>query len=671
MPKLVTPLPKCKSNNEVPIPGYREGKNVTSDDRVSNISAIALMMKDDLIKLHKACTYLSKEVDLKSIAATKLFLQRLILVKKGIISLSQYSEDILNLTQKKKSTEYNSAREKASINYQTKMAKQVEKQTSSIKTRAQNPKSGVPLFLEVKQIVDKRNSNMKQKRKSSRLAQSNGQSKKLRLVGGICDENCVYTFHLNKCVVKLDAPKHSPHFYTLRELVEALHDVTGSRKVVQCLHEQGRVCFSHSSFGLHLKAFIDFNIKPREGDFGGKMGRPPIIEFQNIPDILNSKQKENLGFVQDDKKGTAVILRDHLKACASDRNLSPESIPGDVNITTLQRYISASTSLDPDMSSGFQLNNARENNEAREQASRSKRNAAGMIGVVGASFMIPGKPTLPADLPEGTKLFLKASEDANGCFMKPKDKTYLLNFDEVGRWVWSGGSSESKNHVQSKVWKGSIKKETRGVSSVWRSFNSNENTCNGLSCKFLILVSAAGYLAPTCIHFHGLAETELSEDFVAMEVPGLVPGGDMFCTNEVGHVLFTRRRSKKNISEENHNVTISERLMAWYHAIIVVPFTIELREKQTSKSWKSGMKVSLSETFTYRLDSALSYLKYLNRPEIVKENQQNGISVVKIAAAATESWQENDVGKGMRCTASLIRSTKITRQNDTNQSSRK
>jgi hypothetical protein len=77
------------------------------------------------------------------------------------------------------------------------------------------------------------------------------------------------------------------------------------------------------------------------------------------------------------------------------------------------------------------------------------------------------------------------------------------------------------------------------------------------------------------------------------------------------------------------------------------------------------MKVSLPETCTYRLDSALSYLKYLNRAEIVKDNQQNGISVVKIAAAATESWQENDVGKGMRCTASLIRSSKITRQNDT------
>jgi hypothetical protein len=369
--------------------------------------------------------------------------------------------------------------------------------------------------------------------------------------------------------------------------------------------------------------------------------------------------------VEDDKKSVSLILRDHLKACAKEKNISPESVPGNVHATTLGKYLSASTALDPDMSCGFQLKNARKKNQSREQASRSKRNAAGMIGVVGASIMIPGRQTLPADLPEGAKMFLKASEEANGCSMRPKDLIYVLNFDEVGRWVWSGGGKDSTNHINSRVCKGSIQKQTRGVSSVWRSFNSNENTCNGLSCKFLVLVSAAGYLAPTCIHFHGLADTELSEDFVVIEVAGLVPGGDMHCTNEVGYVVFTRRTSKKNISEDDHYVTISERLMAWYHTTIVVPFTVQLRERQTSNSWKSGMKVCLPETFTYRLDSALSYLKYLNRPEIVKDNQHNGISVVKIAAAATESWQENDVGKGMRCTASLIRSSKITRQNDT------
>ena len=76
----------------------------------------------------------------------------------------------------------------------------------------------------------------------------------------------------------------------------------------------------------------------------------------------------------------------------------------------MEKYLLASTALDPDMSCGFQLKNARKKNQARQQASRSKRNAAGMIGVIGASIMIPGRHTLAVDLPQGTKLFLKAAK---------------------------------------------------------------------------------------------------------------------------------------------------------------------------------------------------------------------------------------------------------------------
>ena len=62
--------------------------------------------------------------------------------------------------------------------------------------------------------------------------------------------------------------------------------------------------------------------------------------------------------------------------------------------------------------------------------------------------MIPGRHTLPADLPQGAKMFLKAPEEENGCSMRPKDLTYVLNFDEVGRWVWSGGGKDSINAIQ-------------------------------------------------------------------------------------------------------------------------------------------------------------------------------------------------------------------------------
>jgi hypothetical protein len=38
---------------------------------------------------------------------------------------------------------------------------------------------------------------------------------------------------------------------------------------------------------------------PTEGDFGGKVGRRPIVEFERIPDLLKFRHEENLGFVED------------------------------------------------------------------------------------------------------------------------------------------------------------------------------------------------------------------------------------------------------------------------------------------------------------------------------------------------------------------------------------
>ena len=664
-PKLVSPLNKYKLEGDVPIVGYRGGQNITPEDKLLNISSIANMMMGDLNKLNEACIVLCTQVKMKSQSGTNTFRKRINLIKAGILSLSKFSEDILNLTNKKTSTIYNACREKSFITYSMKMESQIAKQTKPFGMRKIIPNREASLFNDIKRIGDKRKIDSKKMRKSCRKADIQASQKKQKLDGDISFENGKYIFRLPQGrVVKLDPPKYENNMYTLRELVVSLHEISGKRSIIDRLHNNGLICFTRSSFSTHVNAFKTKKIMPKEGDFGGKSGRPPVVEFNKITEVLNTKHKQNIGFVEDDKDGTAHTLKHHLKESAKEMDIAPESITGIVSATTLQRYTSASISFDPSISSGFQHKNARKKNHAREQASRSKRNAAGMIGIAGASFMIPGTAKLPTDLPKGAKLFLDACTEAFGCVVKPKDKIYLLNFDEVGRWVWSGGESESKNHIKSKVSKDSMNRNTRGISSVWRSFNSNENTCNGLSCKFLVLVSAGGYLAPVCIHFHGLAETELSEDFITMEVPGLVPGGDMVCSNEFGYVIFTRRRSNKNTSEEDHYVTISERLMAWYHETIVVPFTVKLRERQTLSSWKPGMKVSISETFSYRLDSAMSYLKYLNRDEVVNDNKDRGISVVKIAAAATESWQENDVGKGMRCTASLIRSRNITRQND-------
>ena len=67
------------------------------------------------------------------------------------------------------------------------------------------------------------------------------------------------------------------------------------------------------------------------------------------------------------------------------------------------------------------------------------------------------------------------------------------------------------------------------------------------------------------------------------------------------------------------------------------------------------MPVDASNVFAHRVDSALSYLGILSNKECDKTNKNHGINVVKIVAAATESRQENDTGKGMKCTRVLQR----------------
>ena len=142
--------------------------------------------------------------------------------------------------------------------------------------------------------------------------------------------------------------------------------------------------------------------------------------------------------------------------------------------------------------------------------------------------------------------------------------TYQLNFDEFGRWVWAGNKKDDTTDTKmAKVSKASLQRTTRGVSSVWRSCNSNEHTCNVLTCKFLVLVSAGGYLAPTCIHFHGFDEDELGEDFVVIEVPGLEPGGDMCYSEKRGYVIFSRRKAQH--SDSDKKFSIHEVIMDWYH----------------------------------------------------------------------------------------------------------
>ena len=95
--------------------------------------------------------------------------------------------------------------------------------------------------------------------------------------------------------------------------------------------------------------------------------------------------------------------------------------------------------------------------------------------------------------------------------------------------------------------------------------------------------------------------------------------------------------------------------MDWYHREILIPFAKTLRMKETRNMWKEDNPIDISKIFTYKVDSAIPYLNRLLSPELEELNEKHGISVIKIAAAATESWQENDAGKCMKSTANHLR----------------
>ena len=104
--------------------------------------------------------------------------------------------------------------------------------------------------------------------------------------------------------------------------------------------------------------------------------------------------------------------------------------------------------------------------------------------------------------------------------------------------------------------------------------------------------------------------------------------------------------------------------MNWYNRNILIPFVIEQRKNEVNYKWKEGLPISNALRCTYKIDSALPYLKYLNREDIQVLNEINDIDVLKFGACVTESWQENDVGKTQKCTAALLSSNALICQQD-------
>ena len=147
---------------------------------------------------------------------------------------------------------------------------------------------------------------------------------------------------------------------TIWELILQLQYVKGARKIVNSLNRQGRCLFMHTSFETHLKWYRETGILPVGKDLGGQVGKPPLFPFTDITKSLNSKQKENIGYIEDDNVNTERVLLNELRNEATSMNkCTTSSVSRKIGQTTIRKYMAVSLSLDPEMSSGFRYQSGR------------------------------------------------------------------------------------------------------------------------------------------------------------------------------------------------------------------------------------------------------------------------------------------------------------------------
>lgn len=303
MSKVTRTTPTLLTQEQSKVPGFIESIAVTDEDRLIEIAAISNMMQSDLLTLQEACNEISST--LKSFKTMKLANN----ISEALHSLHQYSKDILRLTKKKSSTEYTTNRQRSYLNYEEKKRIQRRKQSPnftdaiSIKRtlfdKVENIAKKKPkLASDVTLLYPKRNlpRSCKQMRMQNDIPTS--KSKKARVPPVIQDSKCPFTFHLSKIgKVAIPPPSYDKTFFTLKELIISLKDLPSPRRIIDALHKSGHCLFTHSSFEYHLSKYKSSGILPKEDNLGGKAGRPPIIEFNNIIEKLNHKHKDNTGFI--------------------------------------------------------------------------------------------------------------------------------------------------------------------------------------------------------------------------------------------------------------------------------------------------------------------------------------------------------------------------------------
>ena len=88
---------------------------------------------------------------------------------------------------------------------------------------------------------------------------------------------------------------------------------------------------------------------------------------------------------------------------------------------------------------------------------------------------------------------------------------------------------------------------------------------------------------------------------------------------------------------------MNEQIMEWYHNTIVLPFIAAVRATDMDDASFMSIEEDIEEGrdmddgyTVLKLDSEISYLNYLKRPEVQEMNHAKRVVIVKIGGAATE-----------------------------------
>lgn len=457
----------------------------------------------------------------------------------------------------------------------------------------------------------------------------------------------------NKKQVQIPAPEFDPEkaVYTIRELITHLlpYDGQGIKRIIKDdLHKHGRCLVSSSAFQRHFVAYKRNNILPSEDDYGGINGRKPILETEKAPEILNGTIHENVSYVENGIDSTKEILIETKKRKAEEMGRVEYNL--DVSRRTQKATDRLGTLLDPNCSK-TQEKTSRLKSENREIMSRSTRTCFTSVASCIASSFKKGKLRRQEyeSLPKGCKNAIDIAKQCYGGDVVPIRIHNSINSDDLGRFITEGMPVQSSVKKKSmKTSKNSTARATRKTSSLWRRATDEDNYSPGIKVKFKSLISASGHTGPICIHFYGLTDVDLEDDFIILEVPGLCIGGDVIPNrSDVGYVILTKGSHDENTDSD---VTLTERVMKWYHMNMVIPFIDSLRTMHEvensfiSDSLIGGGDMNFDWT-VFSLDSEISYLNFLRRRETVDLNRQRRIVVKKISAAATESYQALDCGE--------------------------